>query len=44
MCLGLEVDGETPLGADADLQMDTTILELVGLHSWGRVPVLSARE
>jgi hypothetical protein len=29
--LGLDVDGETPLGADADLQMDTTILELAGL-------------
>lgn len=30
--LGLEVDGETPLGADAELQMDTTILELAGLY------------
>jgi hypothetical protein len=30
--LGLEVDGETPLGADADLELNTTILELAGLY------------
>jgi hypothetical protein len=30
--LGLEVDGETPPGADADLDLDTTILELAGLY------------
>jgi len=30
--LGLEVDGETPAGADADVELDTTILQLAGLY------------
>lgn len=30
--LGLEVDGETRMGADADLEMNTTIVELAGLY------------
>lgn len=30
--LGLDLDGETPGGADADADVDTTILQLVGLY------------
>lgn len=30
--LALDADGETPGGADADLDLDTTILELAGLY------------
>jgi len=30
--MGLEVDGETPMGADADMELDTTILQLAGLY------------
>jgi hypothetical protein len=30
--LGLDLDGEGPLGGDADAEVDTTILELIGLY------------